>query len=119
MDGLARVGFIVCHRYHTCADGKCLMALRNCEGAFRTYKDQNVGLVGYAVCGGYPGGNLGYPPSEMQRNGAQVIHFATGLVVGYPPCRISVISRISTKQGTEWVWPWGLIPSRRVASRLT
>ena len=27
-----------------------------------------------------------YAPAEMKKNGAQVIHLATGLVVGYPPC---------------------------------
>mgnify|MGYP005619886755 CR=1 FL=1 len=27
-----------------------------------------------------------YVPEEMIRNGAEVIHLATGLVVGYPPC---------------------------------
>ena len=25
-------------------------------------------------------------PEEMKKNGAEVIHLATGLVVGYPPC---------------------------------
>jgi hypothetical protein len=27
-----------------------------------------------------------YAPAEMKKNGAEVIHLATGLVVGYPPC---------------------------------
>lgn len=27
-----------------------------------------------------------YVPEEMKKNGAEVIHLATGLVVGYPPC---------------------------------
>ena len=27
-----------------------------------------------------------YVPEEMKKNGAKVIHLATGLVVGYPPC---------------------------------
>jgi hypothetical protein len=27
-----------------------------------------------------------YAPAEMKKNGADVIHLATGLVVGYPPC---------------------------------
>jgi len=86
MEDPVRIGIIICHRYHTCAGGKCLRALRNREGAFRTYKDQNVELVGYTTCAGCPGGNVEYAPAEMQKNGAQVIHFATGLVVGYPPC---------------------------------
>jgi len=32
------------------------------------------------------GGNIEYVPEEMVRNGAEAIHLATGLVVGYPPC---------------------------------
>jgi hypothetical protein len=27
-----------------------------------------------------------YAPADMKKNGAEVIHLATGLVVGYPPC---------------------------------
>jgi hypothetical protein len=34
-----------------------------------------------------------YAPAEMKKNGAAVIHLATGLVVGYPPCpRIDAFS---------------------------
>jgi len=39
----------------------------------------------YQTCGGCPGGNVEYVPEEMKKNGAEVIHLATGLVVGYPP----------------------------------
>jgi len=81
-----RVGIIICDRYHTCAGGKCLRSLRNREGAFSIYQDLDVELVGYTTCGGCPGGNVEYAPAEMVKNGAQVIHLATGLVVGYPPC---------------------------------
>ena len=31
-------------------------------------------------------GNIEYAGEEMVKNGAEVIHLATGLVVGYPPC---------------------------------
>ena len=27
-----------------------------------------------------------FTPEEMKKNGAEVIHFATGFMVGYPPC---------------------------------
>ena len=81
-----RIGIIICDRYRDCAGGKCFRALKNREGAFALYKDQDVELVGYTTCGGCPGGNVEYAPAEMQKNGADVIHFATGLVVGYPPC---------------------------------
>jgi predicted metal-binding protein len=83
---MTRVGIIICDRYRTCAGGKCLRALWNREGAFARYKGEAVELVGYTTCGGCPGGNIEYAPAEMKKNGAQVIHLATGLVVGYPPC---------------------------------
>jgi len=81
-----KIGIIICHRYHRCAGGKCLRAMRNKEGAFSIYQDQEIELVGYTTCDGCPGGNVEYSPEEMKKNGAQVIHLATGLVVGYPPC---------------------------------
>jgi predicted metal-binding protein len=81
-----KVGIIICHRYHTCAGGKCLRSLRNHEGAFALYRDEEIELVGYTTCGGCPGGNVEYAPTEMKKNGAEIIHLATGLVVGYPPC---------------------------------
>ncbi len=43
-------------------------------------------IVGYSTCGGCPGGNVEHVPEEMKKNGAEVIHLATGLAVGYPPC---------------------------------
>jgi len=83
---MTKIGIIICDRYHTCAGGKCLRSLRNREGAFARYEDEEVELVGYTTCGGCPGGNIEYSPAEMKKNGAEVIHLATGLVVGYPPC---------------------------------
>jgi predicted metal-binding protein len=81
-----KIGIIICDRYRMCAGGKCLRSLRNREGAFSIYQDQEVELVGYATCGGCPGGNIEYGPGEMVKNGVDVIHLATGFVVGYPPC---------------------------------
>jgi predicted metal-binding protein len=81
-----KIGIIICDRYNTCAGGKCLRALRNREGAFSIYGRDEVELVGYTTCGGCPGGNIEYAPEEMKKNGARVIHFATGFIVGYPPC---------------------------------
>jgi predicted metal-binding protein len=60
--------------------------MRNREGAFARYKGEQVELVGYTTCGGCPGGNVEYTGEEMVKNGAHVIHLATGLLVGYPPC---------------------------------
>ena len=84
---MKKIGIIICNRYHNCAGGKCLRALKNREGAFALYKsEENVEIVGYTTCGGCPGGNIEYSPAEMKKNGAEVLHLATGLVVGYPPC---------------------------------
>ena len=63
-----------------------MRSLHQREGAFEIYQDQEVELVGFTTCGGCPGGNIEYAPEEMKNNGAEVIHLATGLVVGYPPC---------------------------------
>ncbi|MBN1338921.1 MAG: CGGC domain-containing protein [Bacteroidales bacterium] len=87
MKSKVKIGIIICDRYRGCAGGKCFRALKNREGAFDIYKeDTDVELVGYTSCGGCPGGNIEYAPEELKKNGAEVIHLATGLVVGYPPC---------------------------------
>ncbi len=86
MSDTTKIGIIICDRYRTCAGGKCLRALRNREGAFSIYAGQEVELVGYTTCDGCPGGNVEYTGEEMVKNGVQVVHLATGLLVGYPPC---------------------------------
>jgi predicted metal-binding protein len=82
----AKIGIIICERYHRCSGGKCLRAMKNREGAFSIYADVDVELVGYTTCDGCPGGNIEFAGEEMVKNGASVIHLATGLIVGYPPC---------------------------------
>ncbi|MBE9391566.1 CGGC domain-containing protein [Fervidicoccus fontis] len=86
MEEKVKIGIIICDRYKNCAGGKCFRALRERVGGFSIYKDKEVEVVGYTTCGGCPGGNIEYAPEEMKKNGATVIHFATGMVVGYPPC---------------------------------
>jgi predicted metal-binding protein len=86
MDNSIKIGIIICDRYRTCAGGKCFRSLRNREGAFSIYKDVPVELVGYTTCNGCPGGNIEYTGQEMVKNGVQMIHLATGFLVGYPPC---------------------------------
>ena len=87
MKNKTKIGIIICDRYRNCAGGKCFRALKNKEGAFDIYSDdEDVELVGYTGCGGCPGGNIEYTPEEMKNNGAEVIHLATGFIVGYPPC---------------------------------
>lgn len=82
-----KIGIIICERYKDCAGGKCFRAMHKREGAFDIYpKEEALEIVGYARCGGCPGGNIEYAPGEMIKNGAEAIHFATGFIVGYPPC---------------------------------
>lgn len=82
-----KIGIIICDRYKNCAGGKCFRAMYNREGAFDIYdKETPLEIAGYTSCGGCPGGNIEYAPEEMIKNGAEAIHFATGFVVGYPPC---------------------------------
>lgn len=81
-----KIGIIICDRYKTCAGGKCFRSAANREGAFSHYKDKEIEIAGFTTCGGCPGGNIEYAPEEMKNNGITHIHFATGFLVGYPPC---------------------------------
>ncbi len=82
-----KVGIIICDRYKSCAGGKCFRAMSLRQGAFNIYDQSSpLEVVGYTSCGGCPGGNIEYAPAEMIKNGAQAIHLATGMIVGYPPC---------------------------------
>lgn len=82
-----KIGIIICGRYKSCGGGKCLRSIRERVGGFARYpKEMSIELVGFGQCGGCPGVNVEYVPAEMQKNGAEVIHLATGFVVGYPPC---------------------------------
>ena len=111
---MEKIGIIICDRYRLCAGGKCFRALRNREGAFGIYEDREVELVGYTTCGGCPGGNIEYAPEEMKKNGANVVHFATGLIVGYPPCPYLSYFRdfIEAKYGMEVVMGTHPIPQK-------
>ncbi len=84
---MKRIGIIICDRYRSCGGGKCFRSLRERRGGFSVYPaDEPIEVVGFSSCGGCPGGNIEYVPEEMKKNGADVIHLATGFVVGYPPC---------------------------------
>ena len=109
-----KVGIIICDRYRRCTGGKCFRSLRNREGAFSRYQDMEVDLVGYTSCDGCPGGNVEYAVEEMKANGAEVIHLATGLVVGYPPCpHITYFHDfIKTRYGLEVVYGTHPIPQK-------
>ena len=84
---MSKIGIITCARYKECGGGKCFRALRERHGGFSRYTaDESVEIVGFASCGGCPGGNVEQVPTEFLKNGCTVVHLATGFVVGYPPC---------------------------------
>lgn len=115
MENKIKIGIILCDRYRMCAGGKCLRSFRNREGAFSIYKEnEELELVGYTTCGGCPGGNVEYAPEEMVKNGVQVIHLATGLIVGYPPCPYITYFHdfIKSKYGVEVVYGTHPIPQK-------
>lgn len=86
-----KIGIIICGRYDSCGGGKCLRSIRERVGGFARYpKEISIELVGFGQCGGCPGVNVEYVPAEMKKNGAEIIHLATGFVVGYPPCPSSL-----------------------------
>ena len=83
---MKKIGIIICDRWRRCAGGKCLRALEKRQGAFSRCEGEDLELAGYTTCDGCPGGNVEYAPAEMKMNGVEVVHLATGLLVGYPPC---------------------------------
>ncbi len=120
MNKKRKIGIIICDRYRTCAGGKCLRSLKNREGAFDRYQDQAVELVGYTTCDGCPGGNIEYAVDEMMKNGAQTIHFATGFLVGYPPCPYidTFKAFIAARYGVEVVLGTHPIPQKYLDTHL-
>ncbi len=81
-----KIGIIICDRYRSCAGGKCFKSFQNRDGAFSLYKNADAEIAAFTSCGGCPGGNIEYAPEEMKKFGVTHIHFATGFIVGYPPC---------------------------------
>ena len=114
MDEKVKIGIIICDRYRRCAGGKCFRAIKQREGAFKRYEGKEVELVGYTSCNGCPGGNVEYTVDEMMGNGAEVIHLATGLIVGYPPCPYITTFKeyIHIKYGIEVVYGTHPIPQK-------
>jgi predicted metal-binding protein len=114
MNAKIKIGIIICDRYRTCAGGKCFRALKEKTGAFSRYEGQEVEIAGYTTCDGCPGGNFENAPEEMKKNGVNIIHFATGLVVGYPPCPYIAQMRefIQKKYGMEVVVGTHPIPQK-------
>jgi predicted metal-binding protein len=112
------IGIIICDRYKNCAGGKCFRAIKERVGAFDIYMNKSVEVVGYTSCGGCPGGNIEYAPEEMKKNGVEVIHFATGMIVGYPPCPyINHFKQfIETKFGLDVVVGTHPIPEKYLAT---
>ena len=121
MSNKTNIGIIICERYKGCTGGKCFKAIRERAGAFDIYKNSELQVVGYTTCGGCPGGNIEYAPGEMKKNGAKVIHLATGFVVGYPPCPyINYFKKfIETKFGLKVVVGTHPIPENYLLTHTT
>jgi predicted metal-binding protein len=115
-----KIGIIICDRYKSCAGGKCFRSLKERVGSFSIYKDQDVEVVGYTSCGGCPGGNIEYAPEELKKNGATRIHFATGFIVGYPPCPYMEHFEqfIKEKYGMEVIYGTHPIPEKYLETHL-
>jgi predicted metal-binding protein len=109
-----KIGIIICDRYRRCAGGKCIRSMRSREGAFDVYSGTPLELVGYTTCDGCPGGNVEYAGEEMVKNSAEVIHLATGLIVGYPPCPYinTFVSFLKARYGIEVVVGTHPIPEK-------
>ena len=109
-----KIGIIICDRYKTCAGGKCFRSLKEREGAFSIYKNKEVEVAAFTSCGGCPGGNIEYTPEEMKKNGVTHIHFATGFIVGYPPCPYMDYFKnyITEKYGMEVIFGTHPIPQK-------
>jgi len=86
MKDKVRIGIIICDRYRSCAGGKCFRAIEERTGAFSIYGDKEIEVAGYTSCGGCPGGNVENSMEELIKNRIDTVHFATGMIVGYPPC---------------------------------
>lgn len=112
MEGTTRIGIVICDRYRRCAGGKCFRSLRAREGAFSRYTGVEVEVAGYTTCDGCPGGNIEYAIEEMKANGVEIIHLATGFLVGYPPCpHLQHFHNVITiKHGLEVVYGTHPIP---------
>ena len=81
---MKRTGIIICARYQGCGGGKRFRALRERHGGFSPYAGaEPAEIIGYSSCCGRPGGNVDHVPAEFLKNGCNVVHLATGPVVGY------------------------------------
>ena len=59
---MKKIGIIICDRYHNCAGGKCLRAMRNRDGAFALYGNVGIELVGFTTAAGAPAATWSTPP---------------------------------------------------------
>jgi hypothetical protein len=74
----------------------------------------------HTTCGGCQGGNVEYAPAETKKNGTEVVHLATGMVVGYAPLRqverVHGVSPGQVRPGSDRRHPSdpaGLLPDAR------
>ena len=84
---MVKVGIMICDRNRKCTGNKCFMSIRERDGAFVKYpEDEPIDVVGFIACGGCPGERLEFSPADMKKYGAEVIHLASCFLAGYPAC---------------------------------
>lgn len=84
---MVKVGILICDRNRKCTGNKCFMSVRERDGAFARYReDEPIEIVGFIACGGCPGERLEFSPADMKKYGAEAIHLATCFLAGYPAC---------------------------------
>ncbi|TET72422.1 CGGC domain-containing protein [Candidatus Bathyarchaeota archaeon] len=84
---MVKVGIMICDRNRKCTGNKCFMSIRERDGAFAGYpEDEPIDVVGFIPCGGCPGERLEFSPADMKKYGAEVIHLASCFLAGYPAC---------------------------------
>jgi predicted metal-binding protein len=84
---MVKVGIMICDRNRKCTGNKCFMSIRERDGAFAGYlENEPIDVVGFIPCGGCPGERLEFSPADMKKYGAEVIHLASCFLAGYPAC---------------------------------
>lgn len=92
MGDAIKLGIIICDRVLDLCRVQMPAGAPQPRGSVCPHQGKEVELVGFATCNGCPGGNI--DTQEMKKNGAEVVHLATGMIVGYPPCpRISYFKK--------------------------
>ena len=59
-----KIGIIIYDRYRCCAGWKYFRVMKNLNGVFSPYVDNELELIDYTACDGYPIGKIEYIVDE-------------------------------------------------------